>query len=459
VQPPVEVGAVLASKYRIERVLGSGAMGVVVAALQRDLGFPVAIKFMAASSVSNQSATARFMREARAAARLRSEHVARVIDFGKLESGAPYIVMEYLEGSDLDALRKSQGKLLAHEAVGYIIQACKGLSEAHAQGIVHRDLKPHNLFLTRRPDGSPLVKIVDFGVSKLLDLVEDTVTGDGSGDPMVATRTASMMGTPAYMSPEQLRSAKNVDLRSDVFSLGATLYQLVSGALPFRADTLGEMVFVVATEPPKPLANAAPDLSPDLIGIIDRCLAKDPDARFQSVDELARALEPFVDPLRVTRSAGDFRITSSASQALEAGTLAEAAVSRVAPRPNATGLMVGLGVAGGATLVVVVLLVLGVFRFGGPETEAETEAQEEASAGPSSFAAPSPVPASEVPSVTTVASAEPPDVPSVEPSASASAVASVPAPPPLRPLPKAVPKTPPPPQPPPPPGDPFATPD
>src|SRR5215471_10970483 len=189
----VKVGDILVGKYRVERILGVGGMGLVVAATHLALGQVVALKFMLPQIVGSGEAMERFLREARAASRLRGEHIAAVKDLGTLENGAPFIVMEYLEGMDLAHLLRARGPLPPPEAVDYVLQACEALAEAHAQGIVHRDLKPANFFLTRRPNGTPLIKILDFGISKI------AVAGEKS-----VTRTAAVLGSPQYMSPEQV---------------------------------------------------------------------------------------------------------------------------------------------------------------------------------------------------------------------------------------------------------------
>src|SRR5882724_4843576 len=213
-------GDVLAGKFRIERVLGVGGMGMVVSAMHIHLDERVAIKFLLPEALSNGEAVARFGREARAAVKIRSEHVARVTDVGALDTGAPYMVMELLRGQDLSQLLRDQGALSVHLAVLYVLQACEALAEAHAIGIVHRDLKPANLFLTSRADGSPCVKVLDFGISKV-------TSASGSGSDMGMTRTQSIMGSPLYMSPEQMASSRDVDQRADIWAVGCVLYELV----------------------------------------------------------------------------------------------------------------------------------------------------------------------------------------------------------------------------------------
>ena len=229
-------GDVLAGKYRVERVLGSGGMGVVVAAMHLTLQERVALKFLLPEGAKKEETVTRFLREARAAAKIKSEHVARVSDVGTLESGAPYLVMEYLDGSDLSALLRRDGPLPPRDAVEYVLQACEALAEAHAVGIVHRDLKPANLFLARHAGGAPRIKVLDFGISKLTARDPSMPPDDPS-----MTRTRAWLGSPLYMSPEQMRSARDVDTRTDIWALGVILYELLSGKPPFDGETFPEL--------------------------------------------------------------------------------------------------------------------------------------------------------------------------------------------------------------------------
>jgi len=283
----VKVGDVLAGKYRVERMLGHGGMGFVVAATHLDLQERFAIKMLHAESMKSERSVQRFLREARAAIRLRSEHVARVFDVGRLDNGAPYMVMEHLDGSDLRDVLEQRGKLLIHETVSYILMACEGLAEAHAAGIVHRDLKPANLFLSRRPDGSPCIKVLDFGISKM------TTPGDEALD---MTRTREILGSPLYMAPEQMRSMAVVDARTDIWALGVILYKLITGKFPFFAKGMVEICALVLERSPLPPSRLRPDLPHGLEQIILRCLSKNPSGRFQSVGELAAALRPYAEP-------------------------------------------------------------------------------------------------------------------------------------------------------------------
>jgi eukaryotic-like serine/threonine-protein kinase len=283
-QNEITPGQVLAGKYRVERVLGRGGMGVVVAAHHLQLDEKVAIKFLLPDAVTNAEVVGRFVREARAAVRIKSEHVARVSDVGTLEDGAPYMVMEYLEGSDLAAWVAQRGALPVEQAVEFLLQASEAIAEAHALGIVHRDLKPANLFVVRRADGLWSVKVLDFGISK--------VTQPGASDASL-TRTTAVMGSPLYMPPEQMAASRNVDARSDIWALGVILYELLSGQVPFLGETLPEVCMKIATEPPAPIRRLRPEVPAALEAVILRCLEKDRERRFLNIAELALGLVDF----------------------------------------------------------------------------------------------------------------------------------------------------------------------
>src|SRR5262249_3658540 len=239
----IEIGARIAGKYVVEQRLGEGGMGIVVAAHHEELGERVAIKLPLGELRCEPEARARFVREARAAAKLRGEHVARVLDAGIMEDGSPFIVMEYLSGRNLAERLRDEGPLSVSDAVDCVVQACEALDEAHAHGIVHRDLKPANLFEAQRFDGSLIIKVLDFGIAKTRRVAD--------GDP--STTAGAILGSPRYMSPEQMRGARAVDERADVWSLGVTLYELVTGRPAFQGDTLYEICANIATqEAPSP---------------------------------------------------------------------------------------------------------------------------------------------------------------------------------------------------------------
>jgi eukaryotic-like serine/threonine-protein kinase len=280
----VREGETIAGKYRIDRVIGVGGMGMVMAAHHLELDDRVAIKFLLPETAASTEAVERFAREARAAVKIKNEHVARIADVGKLEDGTPYMVMEYLEGSDLAAWLIQHGPLPAEQAVEFVLHAGEAIAEAHSLGIVHRDLKPSNLFVTQRADGALSIKVLDFGISK-------TVSLGRSGASM--TRTAVMVGSPMYMSPQQIRSARDVDAQGDIWALGVILYELIAGVPPFDGENLAELVNRIISEAPPSIHNYRPEVSQALEQVILRCLARDLDQRFASIAELADALLPF----------------------------------------------------------------------------------------------------------------------------------------------------------------------
>lgn len=276
-------GDLLAGKYRVEKVLGEGGMGVVLAARHLRLDELVAIKLMRVEMAQDAGLVERFLREARAASKIKSEHVVRISDADTLESGAPYIVMEHLSGQDLASKLRDEGKLGIAETAGFVLESCDALAEAHSLGIIHRDLKPANLFLATTRDGGTRLKVLDFGISKL-------VSAGGTQD---MTRTATMLGSPMYMSPEQMLSTRNVDARTDIWSLGIVLYQLLAGEAPFRAETIPQVCALVLQTDPRPLRDLRPEVPAGLEAVVDRCLQKDRERRFPAVADLAAALAPF----------------------------------------------------------------------------------------------------------------------------------------------------------------------
>jgi serine/threonine-protein kinase len=280
-------GDVVMGKFRVDRVLGSGSMGVVLEVTNLDLGQRFAIKLMHEGKTTADQRE-RFLREARTASKLRSQHAVRVLDVGTFEA-APYMLMEHLDGRDLAAELVAGGPMPVIDAVEYVLQTCEAIAEAHAANVVHRDIKPANLFLVRGPGGMPCVKVLDFGISKVADSV--ALTGD-----------AMALGSPLYMSPEQMRSSRDVDARSDIWALGVTLYELVAGRTPFHGEQIQEVCTRVALDDPPSLAALRPDLPAGLEAVIRSCLQKDRERRWSNVARLAEAL--WAQARRAARGAG-----------------------------------------------------------------------------------------------------------------------------------------------------------
>lgn len=330
---PVRAGQVLEGKFRIERIIGEGAMGLVVEATHLALDQRVALKFLRAAARARPDIVSRFAREARAAAKINSDHVARVFDVGGTDDGTPFIVMEYLEGRDLEQILVAHGCLEISEAAEYIIQACEGVVTAHARGIVHRDIKPANLFITERASAKQ-VKLVDFGISKagITDKEVDVASAN----------TTQIMGSPHYMSPEQIRSTKDVDHRADIWSLGVVLFELLTGQTPFTATEVTGIIAQVLHEPHRQARAVRPELPAPLERIIDKCLAKDASQRYQSAADLAEALVPFA-PKR-SRAVAE----KAAAIARAAGAPVQVPIDSLAP-PAPSGLR-PMGVQSGDTL-------------------------------------------------------------------------------------------------------------
>jgi eukaryotic-like serine/threonine-protein kinase len=306
----LQLGDVVAGKYRLIREIGAGAMGVVVAAHHLNLDRTVAIKFLIGGALSGPDAVRRFVREARLAARIVSQHVVRVYDVAVLPDGIPYMELEYLEGCDVATRLRQVRRLPAPQTVDFVLQACEGISEAHALGIVHRDLKPANLFVTSRSGSTEVIKVLDFGISKAGDSVSSTLSSGAS--PLGVVRTASgPFGSPLYMSPEQMQSARNVDPRTDVWALGVILCELVTGEVPYRGESMVELYSMIRSGEPLRLRQRFPDLPGTLESIIVRCLQFDRELRFPDVKALATALletgarpsaPPSVDETQVSAS-------------------------------------------------------------------------------------------------------------------------------------------------------------
>lgn len=284
---PLQTGTVLEGKYLVGRVLGSGAVGIVYEAKNVELDERVAIKCLRPEMLVDPGMVARFAREAKAAAAIKSEYVASVYDVGTTHDGAPYIVMEYLDGKDLGTLVAEGGTLSPRTAVEYALHVCEALAVAHAKGIVHRDIKPENLLLTERAGGMKIVKVLDFGISKT------ALTGSIFQNELPLVKTVNLMGTPLYMSPEQVRVSGSVDVRSDIWSLGMVIYEILSGHTAFNGASITEICASILESQPSPLEAHRSDLPSGLVDVIMRCLDKDVSKRYQNTAELALALMPF----------------------------------------------------------------------------------------------------------------------------------------------------------------------
>jgi serine/threonine protein kinase len=281
-------GTVLLDRYRVVRALGIGGMSQVVCAEHLALGTKVAMKFLLPGLAILPDAPQRFVREALAVTRVKSDHVAKVLDVGTLPGGPPYLVMEYLEGQDLGRHVKAGQRFEVEEAIDLTVQAADALARAHAAGVIHRDVKPSNLFLTSRPDGTPLLKVLDFGISKVLE--------EAAKEDLELTKTTAVMGSALYMSLEQMRSTKTVDHRTDIYALGVSLYELLTGTHPFTAESFSELCVKVSLDPPSPLRDHRPDVPEALAEAIAVAYARSAAERYQTVGGFALALAPFASP-------------------------------------------------------------------------------------------------------------------------------------------------------------------
>ncbi len=438
-------GTVLAGKYRVLRTIGRGGMGVVVEALHMQLDERVALKFLLPEFAFRPDFAERFVREARAAVKIKGEHVTKVSDVGTLETGAPYMVMELLDGTDLSNLLQSHGPMALHDAVDFVIQGCEALAEAHQAGIVHRDIKPANLFLARRNDGSSLVKVLDFGISKIVGGTTDGLT-----------KTTATMGSALYMAPEQMRQAKSVDHRADIYAMGITLYELLAGKQPYLADTLPELCALVLTGTPTPLREVRPDLPPVFATVLERSYEREREQRYQTIAEFAFALAPYATQRskssldRIARFAG--YAAPPAQQFPQQhgypapphptgqvpGAMTNASLARSnAPMPAPTAKKSNAGVFVGIALVVGAAAAVGVFATGlhhrvlggatastaAPASEPPPEADEPAAPGETS-ADPEDTATAAV-SATAEPSASAATTPSAEPSVTATAAPAI----------------------------------
>lgn len=280
--PLIQKGYLVAGKYELEYMIGQGGMGTVWAARHVNLGQRAAVKFISIAHIESEDALRRFDREAKAAASIRSRNVVQVYDNGEMEDGTPYMVMEYLEGESLHARIERDGSLQVEEALRIVKHVGKALSVAHGMGIIHRDVKPENVFLATSPGESEYsAKVLDFGVAKFIQ---------ARGPVQSRTRTGTIVGTPLYMSPEQVRGLKTIDHRTDIYSLGALTFTMLTGSLVFDGKTFGDLLFQICTEPLPKVTDAAPWLAPDINEWFEKSCARAPDERFQTVQEQVEAL-------------------------------------------------------------------------------------------------------------------------------------------------------------------------
>lgn len=283
-------GTIINAKYRVDAVLGRGAMGVVVACQHIELRERVALKFLLkAGYAAGQDFALRFLREAQVCAKLKNQHITRVVDVGTWDDGAAFMVMELLDGQDLRHVMQATRPMPVAKAVDYVVQLCEGLAEAHAKGIIHRDLKPSNVFVVRNVDGSDLIKILDFGISKLMSDAELA----GGGD---CTETGFVLGSPKYMSPEQLFETDAVGPYSDVWALGVVLYEMLAGRPAFESPTIGQAIAWLSSDrTPPSLCAEIPDVTPALEAVIFRCLSRKIADRTPNVAALAGDLLEAID--------------------------------------------------------------------------------------------------------------------------------------------------------------------
>jgi serine/threonine-protein kinase len=365
-RPERRIGELVGGKYRISRFLAAGGMGSVYEAQHTLVKRRFAVKFLHQELARKRDLLARFQREAEAAGRLESENVAAAVDLGVAPDGSPYIVMEYLVGESLEHLLEREGTLPVERATDLVQQACRGVQAAHAGGIVHRDLKPHNLFVCRREDGTDLVKVLDFGVAKLEVLEQNSA----------ATRTGTVLGTPSYMAPEQARGEKGVGHATDVYALGAILYELLSGKKPHPGESHNAILHHISTQPAIALTAVTDGLPPELTAAVMRALAALPEDRPESAEALAQALASWVSHKSWPAPVLD-RTTPAHAELLSTELAPEPAVERFSPAPSLAVASLDrertraarppwLVIFGGATLLLVLVFFLG--RGGGPRS-------------------------------------------------------------------------------------------
>jgi eukaryotic-like serine/threonine-protein kinase len=328
-EPLLREGDLLGGRYRIGPCLGGGGMASVFRATHVGLDQPVAIKIVSPLIRELPGVVSRFMREARAASRLAGEHVVRVFDVGTTADGAPYLVMELLEGRDLSQLLDEGFCPTVDVAVDIVLQACEALAEVHGLGIVHRDLKPANLFLARGPDGLACLKLIDFGISR----VDSPLSPK---DAVALTNPEIVMGSPRYMPPEQMESAAAADSRSDIWGLGAILYEMLVGNAPFDGDSLLDIYAAAVRAPPPSPSALRSDLPDDIDEVILRCLRVEPRERYADVAELAEALAAFGDETSAAKAQAIARVLAASRVRSQTSGVEDIVIGRTGTSSNST---------------------------------------------------------------------------------------------------------------------------
>jgi serine/threonine-protein kinase len=417
-------GTLLAGRYQVEGLIGSGGMAAVLAAIQTDLGRRVAIKLLPPRAAKSALGVERFIREARAASAIDSDHVVRLFEVGRLESGTPFMVMEFLVGAPLSRTIERRGPLPLTEGIDYFLQTAVAIAHCHAIGVVHRDLKPENIMVLENPGQRGHVKVLDFGISKA-DWFEQEHTPSLTG-------TSDVFGTPTHMSPEQVRSSKSVDYRTDIWAMGVVLYEIFAGKPPFIAESLPALSAMIVSDEPTPPSHLRPDLPAELERLVLRCLAKRAENRPQSVHEIAEALAPFAAPSSHAHLDRIFAIALAKQLGASAGPAAGVSGPYAPLRSTASAWGttyrrklgarrgVALGVGAGLVLfaaVTVALMLSARYRAAPvtPDVEGSSEAVGPTAAGPSPAVSGAPVPA---PTTSTTGQSAPPSPSSTPPAPS-----------------------------------------